>query len=98
MEIPTYKTEFPSFKLGDGIEIPEHWNDTSWHNDACPSWQNGDRKLFIEFEKFEDRDSGSELRFYVVEYCGRDPRDDEWEDLCHTDDWAEVLRVMNYEK
>ena len=32
----TYKTEFPSYD--DELAFPKGWIDTSWHNDACPSF------------------------------------------------------------
>lgn len=32
----TYKTEFPGYD--DELVFPKGWNDTSWHNDTCPSF------------------------------------------------------------
>ena len=34
--IRTYKNQFPEYD--DELVFPKGWNDTSWHNDACPSF------------------------------------------------------------
>lgn len=33
----SYKTEFPHYD--DELTLPDGWVDTSWHNDACPSFE-----------------------------------------------------------
>ena len=33
---PQYQREFPDFVLD--VPVPDHWADSSWHNDVCPSW------------------------------------------------------------
>ena len=34
-----WKTEFPEFAESDMPAIPAEWLDSSWHNDACPSFE-----------------------------------------------------------
>ncbi len=34
----TYQTEFPDFRDMPS-DIPAAWRDSSWHNDACPSFE-----------------------------------------------------------
>lgn len=94
MNTETYATEFPTFVLD--VEIPENWIDTSWHNDTCPSWQCGDRKVYVEFADPLDRELIGQAygRFIIAEYRGEGPHDDYWAELYQGDDWAEVLRLM----
>jgi hypothetical protein len=33
------RREFPDFPLESLPEIPADWDDQSWHNDACPSFE-----------------------------------------------------------
>jgi hypothetical protein len=37
----SYREEFPDFDPAAMPAIPQHWGDTSWHNDACPSFDAG---------------------------------------------------------
>lgn len=36
----SYQTEFPDFKPADMPAIPAGFADSSWHNDACPRFEN----------------------------------------------------------
>jgi len=55
-----YKEEFPDYVLD--VQIPEGFEDCSWHNDVCPHWekilnkQTGERlELWIDYKEVEKR-------------------------------------------
>lgn len=56
----SYSTEFPQEYAvpADLLALlaDEGWEDNSWGNDACPSFIKGDRCLWIQPEKREDRE------------------------------------------
>jgi hypothetical protein len=89
----TYQTEFPDFSPSTLPAIPEGWTDTSWHNDACPSFNTGKGVIvFIDFEDPADRESeGSEHRFHIM----ADPEvADHNEDLFASNDWDAILHFV----
>lgn len=47
MDTPKYRTEFPDFPETDLPALPVGFEDTSWHNDACPSFTSDGRGLTI---------------------------------------------------
>lgn len=65
-----YQTEFPDFDLD--VAIPAAWNDSSWHNDACPSWYAGFTKdghvvkVWVDYADPNDREFPEIDRFGVV--------------------------------
>jgi hypothetical protein len=81
----TYKKAFPDFELD--VEIPAGFNDTSWRNDACPSWENpaGSMKLFVDYQQPEDRECGGGR--FTLAYLDQDGT---IENEFTTDDWAEM--------
>lgn len=87
-------------------EISEALPDTSWHNDACPSFgetivgvtDNHDLKIWVEHPDVDLRDSGSEYRFLVMYNPWSDVPvpglEDSWE-VYEGDDVNKALRVYN---
>lgn len=74
----TYRTEFPTFP-----EMPEAqallalgWTDTSWHNDACPSFKSPDGMLLIWIEHPEEAQRDCPDRFVVERMPEPVERDD----------------------
>lgn len=71
---PELARAFPDFPLSDLPSIPEDWRDSSWHNDACPSFmvsENGDTgeflQVYIDFADPEKREyTGTPSRFSVL--------------------------------
>lgn len=65
--------------------------DTSWHNDACPSFSAMDDDvtvtLWVEHPKRLERDTGSEKRFAVTLYT----LDEDRIEYCVTDDVDEAI-------
>lgn len=85
-----YREEFPDFELD--VTIPEGFEDSSWHNDVCPSWYSEelDAELWVDYKNPEDREMAGCPRFLVVldPQCERHIR-------LHTDDYAQVLMELD---
>lgn len=94
----TVKTEFPDY---DG-ELPyiAGYEDSSWHNDACPSiekdYGNGVRvRIWCDYADPERRESNGYTRFGVVAYS---PTDENGSDMLSTDSFHLVFeRVAQFE-
>lgn len=89
----TYATEFPDFDLQ--VAVPADWEDVSWHNDVCPSFQtpNGLR-VWIDYADPAEREFDGYPRFVASRYTA----DMEYiEDVIATEDWSQLLAaVANY--
>ena len=87
-----YQFEFRGFPELD-VTLPEGYEDTSWHNDACPSFTRelGDGRsllVYIDWPDVTDRE-GAGPRFHLHVYTEED-----WgsgTDIPSTDDWDEVV-------
>lgn len=86
---PLYAVEFPAFANDSACAAmaarSEGWEDTSWHNDACPSFTCDVFVLWIEHPDPAMREFNS-ARFTMV--C-------EDETMLETEDWADVLAFMD---
>jgi hypothetical protein len=64
-----YMTEFPDFDYT--ITMPDGWQDVSWHNDVCPSFEktfgNVTYKIFCDFANPQRREVDGE-QFIVSVY------------------------------
>jgi len=62
-----YKSEFPHYD--DTLTLPDGWEDISWHNDACPSFQKvfGDVtfRIFCDFKDPDQRETQGAMRFVI---------------------------------
>ena len=82
--------EFPDYDVTTLPVIPEGFVDSSWHNDACPSFTKGNLQLFVDYADPAMRET---------EYGGKDsPRfvliQEDAEPLVVTDNWSEVLAAI----
>lgn len=78
-------TEFSDYPLHTLPPLPDTWVDTSWHNDACPSWQMpGGLYVYVDYEDAAQREHPEGGRFTVVNM-------DDDTVAYHGDDWQEVL-------
>ncbi len=88
--LPRLRSEFPDYPVADLPAIPAHWEDASWHNDACPFFTIAPMVgMFVDYPDQAQRETGGE-RFTVV------PLEDgqhvaEARTLYHGDDWSEAL-------
>jgi hypothetical protein len=96
--MPLWGHEFPHMyarQKGDlGIIAPAGWEDTSWHNNTCPSYHHPIAKLELWVNYAEEGERELEgARFMLVE-TDEDgyPNGDI---VCETDDAAVMLAKMN---
>lgn len=89
--MPLYRVEFPAFGELD-VQLPEGFEDTSWHNDACPSFEAKGVRVWVDFKNPEDRESDASKRFAIVP-LSVDANDHE--PLLTTDDWTGVVAYLN---
>lgn len=59
-----YAREFPDYGALD-FRVPQGFEDCSWKNDACPSWQANGFKLFADFAMRERREFQQHERFVL---------------------------------
>ena len=80
----SYTSQFPEFDPSTLPTIPSDWEDMSWRNDVCPSWQCGAVRVWIDFADPQLREWGDCERFRIT--------DAEVNDLLFaTDDWKAAL-------
>jgi hypothetical protein len=88
-----YKVEFPHYD--DELTLPSGWVDTSWHNDACPSFEkniNGTTyRVWCDFKDPSLSEVGG-LRFAV---CAYDAKEDELTPLGEFNTLQEALNSIN---
>lgn len=86
----SYLTEFPNFDGAYLPTIPTGFVDQSWRNDTCPSWQQGDLWLFIDYAAPCLREMAETPRYSLQR------RTDEGDQfIADTDDWQEILRHLS---
>lgn len=91
----TFQVEFPDYPAADMPAIPEGFADSSWHNNAAPSFENKGLGLsiWIDFKDVALREFEDGKRFIVhpLDAEGCFTQDDP---ILETDDWAEVLAFV----
>jgi hypothetical protein len=85
----TYRDEFPKFNPANMPPIPPEWEDVSWHNDACPSFQTGDFLIYVDYANPADREIENHPRFAVLRDMGEN-----FDVVIESDDWNAVLAVI----
>lgn len=95
--MPNYQTEFPDFPAADMPAIPQGFDDTSWHNNACPNFASDELQLeiWIDYLDSAKREHQGYPRFSAsqqragIEHSGPS---------IATDDWAEMLRFIEEQR
>jgi hypothetical protein len=78
---------FPSYDISTLPIIPDNWEDVSYVNDACPSFEVGPGiMVYVDFADPADRELDGVERFAVAVNCYDEP-----EFVLQTDDWSEVI-------
>jgi hypothetical protein len=73
-------TEFPDFPIMAAPELPDGWEDTSWHHDECPSYMANGLQVFLNiYDKF----------FCII----TDP--ESYETVWMTNNWDECVKYVN---
>lgn len=90
-----YEVEFPDFGKLD-VEIPEGFDDISWHNDVCPSWTNEKQtlRIWIHPKKREDREWAEGDRFALALYEPEGEGDCWVKDLATSENWEDILEAV----
>ncbi len=89
----TYRTEFPDYPAADMPALPEGFEDTSWHNDACPSYSNAHFLVWIDYLDPAQREhEGKYQRFNVRSM--KDGSEITGDGGLMTDDWNAVLSYL----
>jgi hypothetical protein len=84
-----YRTAFPDF--GDlDVEIPKGFEDRSWNNDVCPSWQHpiANLRIWVDFKDRAIREFPDNARFTLESFNEETGVSGE---TIHTDDWSEIV-------
>lgn len=88
--------EFPDFDLSTLPAIPDDWQDTSWHNDTCPSFEVLPQwHVYIDYADTALRefpDSPTRFSLQAVRADG------EFFTLLDTNDWQAVLDRVGLQK
>jgi hypothetical protein len=92
-----FPTEFKDFPAADMPAIPQGFEDTSWHNDRCPSLTSEELGLriwidYLDAQRRECRDLGN--RFVLMP---SDNEDSITDTVC-THDWAVILEAIEEER
>jgi hypothetical protein len=107
----TYQTEFPDFPEATMPAMFSGFEDTSWHNDACPSFEHDGLglRLHVDYadKAMSEIPNGSRFGLYQLVRCddGRGGLMWDWPSnigdddadpkLIESDDWAEVAAVIS---
>ena len=88
------KAAFPDFDQSTLPNIPVNWNDSSWHNEPCPSFTIGDAsgeflQVFIDYPETDKREFPEGGRFTVLQVKANG----DTVTLYQGDDWQAVERV-----
>ena len=73
----SYTTEFPDFDYIPLLHSFEGWQDVSWHNDICPSFErttpdNFIIKVFFDYKDNKKREVEDDDKYYVALYDNDD--------------------------
>ena len=95
-DLSRLRIEFPDFDFDTLPELPEGFEDNSWHNDVCPCFIKGRFCLWIA-EGDKAKREYPEAPRYSLELLDEDGQHDDkaeaW--LLTTDDWSEVLAKVS---
>lgn len=101
--LPKWQVEFPHFPVEDMPDIPDTWEDISWHNDACPSFMamcqgpDGDPSATYDTMRIWVAEANPDLRDlpnigrFCVSFDGASDETFEFQ----SDDWEEILNYVN---
>ena len=87
--------EFPDYDPATLPAIPDDWIDTSWHNNACPSFEAPNRySVWIDYADPAQREYSGGKR-YTVHALGADGAFKSYLPDLATDDWDAVLALVS---
>ena len=93
LEPLTVRNQFPDYPV-DALPDLSGFEDTSWHNDTCPSFRRGNFLTWVDWPDPREREDFEGCRFIVCRLDAEGCLDDE-STLLETDDWTEVLALVH---
>ena len=81
----------------DDLKIPSDWDNISYGNDACPSWSVAGLHIFIDHPNPQERESGPDCPRFGVSLLSEYGEGERVFGV-DTDDWNEVLRIVEEKK
>jgi len=75
------------------LDIPKHWEDVSYCNDACPSFENNGLMVFIDHKNPSMREVDSWARFLIKK--SEDYGYGKY--ITETNNWQVVKAILNME-
>ncbi|MBP0639967.1 hypothetical protein [Cupriavidus sp. AcVe19-6a] len=87
------QAEFPRFDVATLPALPPGFADTSWHNDACPSFTNELRRVqvYVDYADPMERECGPEARRFSL-FTLDEHGDTTY--ISNTNDWSEMLALI----
>lgn len=91
-DYPMLAAEFPDYELATLPDIPAGWDESSWHNDVCPSFLARDERLliFVDYDDAEAREWPESFRFSVSHI----DKEADIHPLLESNDWQEVTSFV----
>jgi hypothetical protein len=89
----TYKNEFPDMPDADMPVMPYGFYDSSWHNDACPSYANEmlGLRIWIDYVDPAKREIEQTGKRFIL--CSMPDYETEFETI-ETDSFAEIIAAI----
>jgi len=87
----------------EDLDIPSHWQDSTWHNDATCSFTNNGKQVWIDAKDVKDSTDFDDPKTYVrfvlidIEDYG-DSHDKSIIFKGSYEDWEKVKEIMNNDK
>lgn len=94
----TFKAEFPDFPEADMPAIPPGFEDTSWHNDACPCLTSDAYGLTIWIDYVDPAQREYEGKYPRFCVHSQDHGIETSGPSIQTDDWAAVLDFIESQR
>lgn len=89
----TFETEFPDYPAGTMPSIPAGFEDISWHNDVCPSFEHKAHglRLFVDYpdDSMRELPGGERFTLYPINEAG-----EQGEVLIETSAWDEMNSAL----
>lgn len=87
---PVLQAAFPDFDVSSLPTIPAGWKESSFHNDACPSFTVAEKDgsflmVYVDYPNKEEREWPMEARFCIL------ISNVDVTDSFDTNDWSEIL-------
>lgn len=87
----TFRTVFSDFAPSSLPAIPSNWTDSSWINNACPSFDCGNLTVFVDYEHPNQRECTD---ICGARYSVHNNASDFTDVVFESDDWDAVLEFV----